>query len=137
VTPFGKFVRKVGEKLVGKYYEGPELPDRIRDMVVEFANDHPRATKGDWVDFATALLSETYEAGWLRGYERDARTYDWRPDIAPEVLADMLDPTWREDGRGILLREAGAIVVDEPPTEEDILRRQSEEVFLTGARRRG
>ena len=137
MTPFGKLVRKIGEKLVGKFYEGPELPSRLREMVVRFANEHPRATKGDWVEFTTSLLSETYESGWLQGVERTERTYDWRPDIAPEILADMLDPGWKEDGRGIQLQSAGAIVVDDEETDEDLLRRQSNEVFLAGSRRRG
>lgn len=137
MTPFGKFLKNLAEKAVGRFYEGPEAPLRLRDMVTAFANDHPRATKGEWVEFAAKLAEEAYKSGYVRGFEYTERTFDWRDDVPPEVLADWIDPSWKEDGRGISLREAGAFVPEEEDSEETALRRHAEEIFLTGARRSG
>lgn len=136
MTRFTKFLRDLGERFFGKFYEGPDAPERLREMVVAFSNSHPTASRVEWVEFAATLAEEAYKTGYVRGFEYTERTYDWRPDLPPEVLADMLDPGWKT-GRGILLKEAGAFVPEEPPTEEEVLRGQAEEVFLTGARRGG
>lgn len=136
MTPVAKFFADLKEKLFGRYYEGPAAPQRLRFMVVEFAN-HTRATKEDWVEFATKLAEEAYRTGYQRGFEHAERDPEpYRDDLPPDVVADMLDPDWKSVERGIHLREACALVPDEPETEEQILRRQSEEVFLFTARRR-
>ena len=136
MTALTRFLKRLAEKFAGKYYEGPDAPERLREMVVSFANDHPKASVGEWTEFASFLAEEAYKSGYVRGFEYTERTFDWRPDLPPEVLADMLDPGWKT-GRGIQFRAAGSTVPDEPPTEEEVLRGQAEEVFLTGARRNG
>ena len=137
MTPFRKLLNRFIEKATGEFYEGPEPPKRVEDMVVMFANDHPKATRKEWVDFATELVGEAYRIGWTRGYEATERTFDWRSDIPPEELADMIDPTWIDDGRGISLDVVNQPVPEDPETEEEILRQQTNEVFIASARRGG
>jgi hypothetical protein len=136
MTPFARLLKRFAEKFADRYYEGPDAPERLREMVVAFANDHPKASVGEWTEFASTLCAEAYESGYVRGFEYTERTFDWRPDIPPEMLADMYDPDWKT-GRGIQLRSAGAVVPDAEPTEEQVLRSHAEDVFLVGARRRG
>lgn len=134
MTPFKRLVVSTLEKAIGRYYEGPEPPGYIDRMVEQFAQDAPRATRGQWVAFALGLAQEAYRAGYTRGYEYVERTDDWHPTLPPEVVADMMDPTWKDDERGINLAEAGAIVPDEPPTEDEAMDEEIEDTLLTSAR---
>ena len=135
MTILSNFLKRTAEKYLGRYYEGPEPPERLTSLLVAFANDHPKADRATWVGFTTLLVQEAYKSGYTRGYEYVERTFDWRNDLPPEVIADMIDPNWKW-GPGLQLKEAGGVVPLDPPTDEEILRSQSEEVFLTGARTR-
>lgn len=90
-----KWLRNVVEKLLGRFYEGPTLPERFEHGVVEFANRHPNATRKEWATFAKEHASIAYEAGYVRGYERSERDYQ-HPRTPPEAIADATDPQWRD-----------------------------------------
>lgn len=135
MTPFVKWIRNTAEKLFGKYEEGPDAPERLREMVIHFANHHPRASREDWVNFAAGLASEAYQSGYVRGYEYTERTNDWRSDIPPEELADWIDPNWKWSP-GIVLDNAGGIVSEDGDTEESAMKREVDEVLIATARSR-
>lgn len=134
MTPLMKWLRKQRDKWLGTWEEGPEPPERLRLMVVDFANRHLGASRKQWVDFATGLAGESYRSGYLRGFDYTERTHDWRPDVPPEVLADWVDPAWRSAG-GIELESPEGKVPQEEATETDIMRRQTDEIMLSTARR--
>jgi len=135
VTPLKKLVVTAMEKIIGRYYEGPEPPAYIDRMVAQFAQDAPKATRAQWTAFALGLAQEAYRTGYTRGYEYTERTDDWHPALPPDVIADMMDSTWKDDGRGIKLDDPGAIVPDEPPTEGEVMNQeQLEDTLLANAR---
>jgi hypothetical protein len=121
MTPFAKWTRNLFERLSGKFYEGPECPERIAKMVIDFANVHPTATRGDWVAFATRLAAEAYTSGYVRGFERSERddaAKTWL-STSPEAMADRLDPDWRWSPDITLHGPADMIPdVDAPSPEE-------------------
>jgi len=126
-----KWLRKAAEKYLERYKEGPEPPERLREMVVAFANTHPNATRMRWVEFAAEHAGEAYRSGYTRGYEYVERVPElWRPDIPPEDLADMIDPDWKWQ-EGIQLtpgRDPGE------ETGEELERLQIEEIIKNTAR---
>lgn len=138
MTRFSRFFRRMFEKWVGAFYEGPEPPDRLGDMVIVFANLHPRATRAQWAKFATEHARECYRSGWVRGMENSERD-EREPEIEPEVMADAMDGgAWRERPAGprmeappdddwrwmnepiTLEGNPDAIVEDDEKTEEQI-----------------
>jgi hypothetical protein len=97
-TPVVRWFRNIREKLLGKFYDGPEPPARIVEMVVVWANMNPTATRAEWVRFVSEHAKECYRAGWVRGYEYTERDPDERAIISqldPELIATAMDPNWR------------------------------------------
>jgi hypothetical protein len=96
MTPLLGALKTLWERAVGRWDEGPEPPRRLREMVLMFANDNPRATRREWVDFAAHLAGEAYRTGFVRGWEMDVRTADkpWHGE-PPEAMADAMEPEWR------------------------------------------
>lgn len=97
MTPFVRLAKRAVERLFGVWSEGPEPPDRLREMVLMFANDHPRATRRQWLEFAAAHAQECYRTGYQRGYEsseRDPEAQPWRRQD-PEELAEQHLPGWQ------------------------------------------
>jgi hypothetical protein len=86
VTRLARFVRNILEMLLARFYEGPEPPKRLAEMVLVFANMHPRATRAEWTAFAQAHANETYRTGYVRGLEFAERDLDRRPKDDPERL---------------------------------------------------
>ena len=80
--------------MAGTYYEGVEPPARLGEMVIEFANTHPHATRAEWAAFAMGHSEECYRSGYVRGRESAERDYEV-PSVSPEEVADELDPDWR------------------------------------------
>jgi hypothetical protein len=95
VTPFLRLCKRLWERVIGTWDEGPEPPVRLREAVLMFANMHPRATRRDWVNFASHFAGESYRTGFIRGWEMDVRTaeHPWKGE-PPELMANMLDPGW-------------------------------------------
>ena len=96
MTPFLRLLRRWRDKYLGTFYEGEDAPDRLAVPPVLFAQMHPGATRADWVAFATEFAREAYRTGWVRGYEhaeRDPQVVE----VEPAVLADAIDPSWRDE----------------------------------------
>lgn len=101
LTPVGRFLRNLGEKLAKRFYEGPEPPERIARYAEEFAILHPGATRAEWVRFATGLGQTFYRSGWTRGFEWTDRDLDRRdPLVDPDRLAHAMGHDWEWGGGG-------------------------------------
>lgn len=135
MTPLMGWLRRLRERWIGTWEEGPDPPARLRAMVLDFANQHPRATRAEWTILAEGLAGEAWRQGWLRGYEHAERDPEWRPDVPPEVLADWLDPAWRES-EPVQLTGPTAVVPEDAEPETDLLRRQMNEILESAARYR-
>jgi hypothetical protein len=81
------------QRLRDRYYEGPNPPNRIVQIAELYADTHPRATRGDWIEFASNHAKEAYRAGWVRGFEWRERTM--RGEIVREV--DEADWEWESE----------------------------------------
>ena len=117
------------ERAEGTYEESQAPPARIREAVISFANEHPRATRGEWIDFAAHFAEECYGSGYIRGVEwveRDPEAFENPTGLSPEELADQFDPTWRERPWQPELRLEGSErdEVPEHRTESELLREQ-------------
>lgn len=98
MTPLVRWFRDIRERLFGKYFDGPEPPDRLSQMVIAFAQTNPQATRFDWTRFAIDHARECYRAGYTRGYEYTERDPDERAIISqldPDLIATALDPDWK------------------------------------------
>jgi len=117
-----KIIRNVLEKAFGRFYEGPECPERIADEAVEFANRNPIATREDWVIFAQDLAREAYKSGWQRGFEHVERAetrFPWQEGM-PDDIANGVDPDWRANTSGIDLHNPhGPVLVEEEAMGDD------------------
>jgi hypothetical protein len=121
MTPLFRWFRNAYEKLFGKFFEGPQPPARLGEIVIVFANKYPAATRDDWVRFATEHANECYRSGWVRGYERGERDPDERDIIAqarPEVLADALEHDWRWSPE-VVLNEPERVPKESAQTEAE------------------
>lgn len=94
MTRFSKWLRKRVEKWLDRYYEGPEVPPRFSQYVIDFMHVYPQATKRQWLQFALRLAEESYKSGFVRGFENAERD-ESEPEIDPDVLADATMPGWR------------------------------------------
>jgi hypothetical protein len=96
VTPLARLARNLVQRAANVFYEGPEPPARLEQMVVDFANGRRRATRREWSDMARKLAREAYKSGFVRGFEATIRDDEiGLPKIPPELIADALDPDWR------------------------------------------
>lgn len=91
MTPLMRWLKKQWETHLGTWEEGPEPPERLRKMAEVFAAANPRASVGDWVEFAALHAGSAYQQGYARGYERTERIGpEWEhPDEAAAALARM------------------------------------------------
>lgn len=100
MTRLGRLFRNIVEKLLTRFYEGPQAPQRLSEQVVAFAVMHPTATREEWAQFATRLATGAYRDGFTRGFEWAERDLD-RLDVGdPERVAELQahDFTWHSPG---------------------------------------
>jgi len=97
MTRLGRMMRNALERFAKSFYEGPHPPLRLQEMVIDFANSNPRATRKEWVAFAAGQAEEAYKAGYIRGLEYSERDETYRAQVkeVPDQVADQLDPDWR------------------------------------------
>lgn len=132
LTPARKFLRNLWERWRHRYYEGPEAPDRLSQVVLEFAAINGKATKGEWIEFAAGLARESYRSGYVRGHEWAERDLDRRdPLMDPEVVAEHEghDWEWIPFGQEAAPSELDEVVPDVEEPVEDEVRRHVEEHF--------
>lgn len=98
MTPVERFLRNAAEKLAKRYYEGPQAPDRLLELVSAFRAENPNPSAAEWEEFSKKLAGYAYRAGWQRGYEwAERQGPDEKPwaKLPPEMVADFEDPDWR------------------------------------------
>lgn len=120
MTILGRAVRKLAEKVAGTFREGPNPPDRLRRAAEEFAAAHPKATRRQWLVFASAHAASSYRSGYLRGYEWAEREPGPTSDDVERAAALLAD---EEHGREWVPFEGpteAAMLLD-APVEEDAL----------------
>jgi hypothetical protein len=97
VTPLSKWFRNTLERLLERYEEGERPPARLREQVIMFASMNPHATRAEWVTFAAGLAEEAYQSGYIRGVEWCERDESATAvGQTPEMIADAIDPSWRD-----------------------------------------
>jgi hypothetical protein len=99
MTPVARWFRNARERLLGKFFDGPEPPERLSQMVIAFAETNPQATRFDWARFAIEHGRECYRSAYTRGLEYTERDPDEQALLAkldPETLANAMDPTWHD-----------------------------------------
>lgn len=117
---FVRWMQRTRDKLFGVWNEGPEPPARLEQIVLTFAEQHPSATRREWIEFSKGQLEEIWRTAWLRGFEHAERSPD--PDFDPEEIANALDPDWKwRDARGINVEELDQVIPD--AVDEEIRRR--------------
>ncbi len=121
MTPFLKFIHRMSDKWFGKWYEGPEPPARMGEMLLAWAEANPRATREEWLEVASRASAESYRSGYVRGYEHAERV-PTTPSPTPDEVADAVDPGWREREGGISLGEGDLVVPVEQAEEEMMVR---------------
>lgn len=89
VTRFGRMIRNIAERLLGRFYEGPAAPPRLAEQVAAFAVMNPKATREEWATFATRLAIGSYRDGFTRGFEWAERDLDRLDFGDPERVAEL------------------------------------------------
>lgn len=135
MTPVVRCIRNFFEKSFGKFYEGPECPERFSEVVVVFANENPYASRAEWMRFATEHAAVAYKSGYTRGFEWAERD-DEDPVVSPEELADSLDPDWRWSPDITLMGDPDAEVPEEIPADYKVLEDQLRVMMVQDDERR-
>jgi hypothetical protein len=104
MTPFVKLLKKIWERHIGTFAEGPDPPSRIRNLAEIFARTNPHATVQEWLDFTVAHAEGAYREGYVRGFERTERMGpEWGdPDEAAKLLEQVGDELPPLDGSHVV-----------------------------------
>lgn len=93
MTRFGRMLRNLLERFLGRYYEGPQPPRRLVEEVQLFRIYHPGAGPEEWAQFALAFAANAYRDGFVRGYDWQER--GWEGPVAdPEQLLELESHDW-------------------------------------------
>lgn len=90
MSPLRRMLVSALERVLGRYYEGPDTPERFAERARLFRIEHHNATPDEWEGFASRLAANAYGQGWLRGVQHRER---WRED----------EPDWSLAARGVKL----------------------------------
>ena len=117
---FRRVLRRAAEKVLGRTYDGASPPPRLVDEVRAFSEIHPRATRGDWEDFALAFAAGAYRDGFSYGVEWRERWTDRVPfDEALLSREEKRARLWTAPG----ITARGDPLLDVPPEHrEEVLR---------------
>lgn len=80
-------LRDALERVLARFYEGPEPPVRIGETVTIFRVMNPEADAEAWARFAALHAEDCYRAGFVRGIERAERD----PNKMPPELAEAME----------------------------------------------
>ncbi len=94
MTPVGKAIRRIADRIAKRLYEGPEPPRRLADEVRAFRRLYPDASGDEWEEFATTIAENSYRDGYVRGFEWTERDLDSKPKDDPDVLAEQMRHDW-------------------------------------------
>lgn len=123
MTRIMRWFNHMRERWLGQWYEGPEMPERLAQVVVAFANDNRHATRGDWTLFAVEHAREVYRSAYRRGYEYAERDPEPVSQL-PEEIMGQVDPNWAWNSEPIQLQRPLEVVGEEPPGEGVLLGEQ-------------
>lgn len=88
-----RWMKRVIERWMDRYYEGPESPPRVFEELRLWAALNPDAPRDVILGYASVLLDAAYRDGFVRGYEWQER--GWKgPSIDPDVLAEAQSQDW-------------------------------------------
>lgn len=110
------------EKSLGVYREADEPPERLREQAADWGNQHPRATRREWFEFAVGLAEQAWRSAYIRGVEWAERDAEKPGAEGPDEVADRFwGKAWREvPWRPELAFEVGVDdVPQEAPTTDD------------------
>lgn len=95
LTPIARWLRRLWQRAFGTFYEGPSAPPRLRQMVRIFEEQHPFATRADYLDFAAKHAEEAYRTGYVRGLEWSERDVERAPEpVDPEQVLEEERHGW-------------------------------------------
>lgn len=106
------WLRRKAEEYLDRFYAGPIPPTHHTDLVAEWANANPKASRLEWMDFSLKLARMAYSEGYMQGAE--AKLVDEDPSMTPDTIADAVDPGWRRR-KPLALEDP-----DLPPTAEPL-----------------
>lgn len=89
MTRLGRVVRRLLEKLLDRWKEGPDPPTRLREEVRLFRHMHPNADAREWERYAVAKAETAWRDAFARGFEWNERC--WPGDVDPEEVARVHD----------------------------------------------
>lgn len=93
VSRFGRWVRRMIERWMGWYYEGPDAPRRLAEELRVWLRLNPDAPREAIEGYCVLLLESAYRDGFVRGYEWQERGWEG-PAVDPEVLAELQAQDW-------------------------------------------
>jgi hypothetical protein len=64
-----RLLRRTGERLLGRTYDGAAPPPRLVDEVRAFSELHPYATREEWEDFSLGMATGAWRDGFSLGVE--------------------------------------------------------------------
>ena len=86
MTHLARVIRRLLERLLERWHEGPNAPRRIREEARLFRHSYPNATHAEWERFAAQLAENAYTDAFVRGFEWNERVWPG-PTIDPEQVA--------------------------------------------------
>lgn len=90
-----RFLIKAYERLLGIFFEGPNLPRRFIDEISLFCSRFPKATREQWINFTIYCSRTSYQQGYLRGLEAVERDREHFPEkVSTVFIAADSDPNW-------------------------------------------
>lgn len=127
MTRAGRLLRNLLERLLGRYYEGPEPPARLREQVLVFAGSNRRATRAEWVEFAAGIAGEAWRTGYHRGLEWSERDLVRRDPVRdPEELVRAMGEGDRWLDVPVDLDDPAEVVQEAPDVVRELKREQVE-----------
>lgn len=86
MRPLRTQARELLERMLGRFFEGPDAPERLEEHVELFRKLNPAASSREWASFATRLASTAYQDGYTRGFEWRERDIDRAAQFNPAQL---------------------------------------------------
>lgn len=91
----GRALRATLERIIGRYYEGPEPPPRLAEEVVLFRAYNPHASQDAWAEFALRFARNAYRDGFVRGLEWQQRGWLEQQAESEEQRAERARHDWQ------------------------------------------
>ncbi len=89
MTWLRRTLRNAVQRLASSYYEGPDVPPRLRADVRWFRSLYPHASPDEWQAYVERAVANAYRDGFTRGLEWNERLWPG-PSVDPEELAKEL-----------------------------------------------